>query len=88
MSEESGRGDPVDVIDQEDVTTTERQDSELASIRTFVTTVVRTEQVTPSVRQLTFGGGDLAAFTRPAHAVCDAAHVRVSSFQWCSTRRR
>ena len=36
--------------------------TELAVIRTFVTSVRRTEQITRGVRQLTFGGGDLTSF--------------------------
>jgi NADPH-dependent ferric siderophore reductase len=48
------------------VTTSEKQATELAAIRTFVTNVVRAEQITRNVRQLTFGGGDLATFTPAA----------------------
>lgn len=33
-----------------------------AAIRTFVTSVVRNEQVSPNFRQITVGGGDLATF--------------------------
>ena len=36
--------------------------AELAAIRTFITTVRRTEHVTSGVRQITFGGGDLDTF--------------------------
>ena len=35
---------------------------ELASLRTHVTRVVRTAQVTPHVRRITFGGGDLTTY--------------------------
>jgi NADPH-dependent ferric siderophore reductase len=47
-------------------TSFERQVAELAAIRTFVTTVVGTAQITRNVRQLTFGGGDLSTFTPAA----------------------
>jgi NADPH-dependent ferric siderophore reductase len=35
---------------------------ELAALRTHVTQVVRTAQVTPHVRRITFGGGDLTTY--------------------------
>ena len=44
-------------------TSLELQAAELAAVRTFVTTVRRTEQITRGVRQLTLGGGDLATFS-------------------------
>jgi len=48
------------------LTTFEQQAAELAAIRTFITSVVRTEQVTRHVRQITFGGGDLRGFVPAA----------------------
>jgi NADPH-dependent ferric siderophore reductase len=48
------------------ITSLEAQAAELAAIRTFVTSVRRTEQITRDVRQLTFGGGDLATFAPAA----------------------
>jgi NADPH-dependent ferric siderophore reductase len=36
---------------------------EMTSIRTFVTSVVAVEDIHPHLRQITFGGGDLATFT-------------------------
>jgi NADPH-dependent ferric siderophore reductase len=44
-------------------TALERQASELATIRTSLTTVVGVRDVTPKVRRITFGGGDLATFS-------------------------
>ena len=44
------------------LTSFEQQAAELAAIRTFITSVVRTEQVTRHVRQFTFGGGDVRTF--------------------------
>lgn len=43
-------------------TLVERELDQVSTIRTFVTAVVAAEQVSPHVRQLTFGGGDLATF--------------------------
>ena len=45
-----------------ELTVVERELAQVTSIRTFVTSVVAVEQVTPLVRQLTFGGGDLVDF--------------------------
>jgi NADPH-dependent ferric siderophore reductase len=47
----------------DDLTSFERQLLEMETISTFVTSVVRTEQVTPAVRQITLGGGDLVRFS-------------------------
>jgi NADPH-dependent ferric siderophore reductase len=44
-------------------TALERQATELAAIRTFVTSVVAVRDVTPKVRRITFGGGDLSTFS-------------------------
>lgn len=44
------------------LTTPERQTQQVNEIKTYVTSVVRTEQVSPTFRQITFGGGDLAHF--------------------------
>ena len=44
-------------------TTLERQGAEMAAIRTFITSVVAVREVTPKVRRITFGGGDLATFS-------------------------
>ena len=54
------------------ITTFEQQAAELAAIRTFVTSVVRTEEVTRGVRQITFGGGDLRrrSCRRPPTSSC------------------
>jgi NADPH-dependent ferric siderophore reductase len=49
-------------LGQDELTLIEREVAELVAIRTFVTGVVRTETVTRGVRQITFGGGDLATF--------------------------
>jgi NADPH-dependent ferric siderophore reductase len=43
-------------------TSFERQLDELNAIKTFLTEVVRVEQITPVLRQVTFGGGDLVDF--------------------------
>jgi NADPH-dependent ferric siderophore reductase len=43
-------------------TSFERELDELAAITTFVTEVVRVEDVTPRLRRITFGGDDLARF--------------------------
>jgi len=56
-----------DRLGQEELTLIEREVAELSAIRTFVTRVVRTEAVTRGIRQITFGGGDLATF-RPISA--------------------
>lgn len=48
---------------EEGLTSAERVAAVMSQVRTFVTSVVRTEQITPHVRQITFGGGDLATFT-------------------------
>ena len=48
------------LVGQDELTLIEREVAELAAIRTFVTSVVRTETVTRGIRQITFGGGDLA----------------------------
>ncbi|MET0578466.1 MAG: siderophore-interacting protein, partial [Ilumatobacteraceae bacterium] len=50
------------LIGQDAPTRMERETAERATIRTFVTSVLRTEMVTRGVRQITFGGGDLATF--------------------------
>lgn len=45
-----------------ELTGPERQAQQVRAIRTHVTSVVRTEQITPIFKQITFGGGDLATF--------------------------
>ena len=54
-------------LGQDELTLIEREVAELAAIRTFITSVVRTETITRGIRQITFGGGDLATF-RPISA--------------------
>lgn len=44
-------------------TAAEQELARSRAIRTFVTSVVRTEQLTPHYRQITFGGGDLHDFS-------------------------
>lgn len=44
-------------------TNLEREAAAMASISTFVTSVVAVRQLTPGVRRITFGGGDLARFS-------------------------
>jgi NADPH-dependent ferric siderophore reductase len=56
-----------ETLGQEELTLIEREVAELTAIRTFVTRVVRTETITRGIRQITFGGGDLATF-RPLAA--------------------
>ena len=56
-----------DKLGQDELTLFEREAAERAAIRTFVTRVVRTEAITRGIRQITFGGGDLATF-RPISA--------------------
>jgi NADPH-dependent ferric siderophore reductase len=48
---------------EEGTTTAERMMQEASSIRTFLTHVVAVEDVTPHMRRITFGGGDLATFS-------------------------
>jgi NADPH-dependent ferric siderophore reductase len=48
---------------EDGVTSAEALVAAMRSIRTFVTQVVRTEQLTPAMRQITVGGGDLVDFT-------------------------
>jgi NADPH-dependent ferric siderophore reductase len=48
---------------QDGETSAEREMSELARIRTFLTTVARVEDVHPHLRRITFAGGDLSSFT-------------------------
>jgi NADPH-dependent ferric siderophore reductase len=43
-------------------TSLERDVAALQAIKTFITSVVRVEAVTPRVRRITFGGGDLVGF--------------------------
>ena len=45
------------------VTSAERVMQEMTTIRTFLTRVVAVEDVTPHLRRITFGGGDLATFS-------------------------
>ncbi|WP_116997142.1 siderophore-interacting protein [Desertimonas flava] len=45
-----------------ELTSAEIEDQKLHAIRTHITSVVRVEQLTPSFRQITFGGGDLTSF--------------------------
>jgi NADPH-dependent ferric siderophore reductase len=45
------------------VTSTEREVAARSSIRTFLTSVVRVEDVHAGLRRITFGGGDLATFS-------------------------
>jgi NADPH-dependent ferric siderophore reductase len=47
---------------EDGVTSAEALMAQMRSIRTFVTRVVRTEQLTPAMRQITVGGGDLVDF--------------------------
>lgn len=47
---------------EEGQTALERQALEMSAIRTFITSVVATAEVTPKVRRITFGGGDLTTF--------------------------
>lgn len=44
------------------LTTAEQQTQQVNEIKTYVTSVVRTEQISPTFRQITFGGGDLIHF--------------------------
>jgi NADPH-dependent ferric siderophore reductase len=45
------------------ITSLEAQAAELAAIRTFITSVRRTQRITRNVREITFGGGDLETFS-------------------------
>ena len=63
----AGPHGPATSSGQDELTLIEREVAELAAIRTFVTSVVRTETITRGIRQITFGGGDLATF-RPISA--------------------
>ncbi|MGW4369251.1 SIP domain-containing protein [Nocardia takedensis] len=49
------------------LTSPERQAQQIDSIRTYITSVVKVEQLTPIYKQITFGGGDLAWFTPGGH---------------------
>lgn len=50
-----------------ELTTPEAQARQVDAIRTYVTSVIRMEQLTPIFRQITFGGGDLASFEPGGH---------------------
>lgn len=48
---------------EDGTTSAERVMQELTAIRTFLTNVVAVEDIHPHLRQITFGGGDLATFS-------------------------